>query len=140
MIKVVLFFFCMIVFVGFSQGTITIHGTVKDASSKEALIGATVFSATHGKGIITNGYGFYSLTLPKKDTLVLLVNYIGFKPKKLTLDGSKQNISLDVLLNSGIYMKEFVVEEDEITKLKNPDKSVVLEVEEIKKCQISLEK
>ncbi|MBT7655723.1 MAG: hypothetical protein HN591_03580 [Flavobacteriales bacterium] len=41
------------------------HGTVNDKNSGEPLIGATVIAQRLNQGVITNDYGFYSLSLPK---------------------------------------------------------------------------
>src|SRR4051812_22848753 len=48
---------------------ITISGYVKDAASKEALIGASVLNADSRAGTTTNQYGFFSLTIPVTDTI-----------------------------------------------------------------------
>jgi hypothetical protein len=47
-----------------AQQRITISGTVKDGSTGETLIGATVKlqSAVQNTGLATNAYGFYSIT------------------------------------------------------------------------------
>ena len=62
----------------------TISGYVKDAANGEALIGASIQDTKSKKGAGTNTFGFYSLTLPKSDTVVLLVTYLGYKPKGYT--------------------------------------------------------
>jgi hypothetical protein len=77
--------------------TVTISGYIQDASSKESLIGATLFSTNTQKGTTSNVYGFYSLTLPKSDTIGLIISYIGYQPqaKKLSIT---DNLRLDILL------------------------------------------
>ena len=78
---------------------ITISGYIKDAASKEALIGASVVNANAKTGTSTNLYGFFSLTVPAADTIELLISYQGYKiqAKKII---AKENIQLDVLLES----------------------------------------
>ncbi len=82
---------------------ITLSGYIHDALTKESLIGATIFSTNTKKGTTTNEYGFYSITLPKADTIGLVISYVGYQPqaKKLTTD---KNLRLDILLelNSSI--------------------------------------
>lgn len=56
----------------------TISGTVKDASTGESLLGASVYDTITRQGVATNEYGFFSLTL-KKGKHVLVVSYIGYK-------------------------------------------------------------
>ena len=45
----------------------TISGYVKEEVSNELLPGVTVFIPSLNTGIVTNGYGFYSMTLPEGD-------------------------------------------------------------------------
>jgi hypothetical protein len=60
-------------------------GTVRNAETGEALIGASIFvEELKTAGTTTNAYGFYSLTLPK-GTYTLRVQFIGFQTKKDTL-------------------------------------------------------
>ena len=68
---------------------IAISGYVKDAASKEALIGISVVNANTETGNSANQYGFFSLTVPVADTIELLVSYQGYKinAKKLYFCG-----------------------------------------------------
>ena len=47
----------------YAQETHTVSGYIKDASSGEALIGASIFLEEEGKGAATNVYGYYSFTV-----------------------------------------------------------------------------
>ena len=88
---------------------ITISGYVKDAASKEALIGATVVNANNKTGTSTNQYGFYSLTVPVADTIELLISFQGYKinAKKVV---AKENMRIEILLeNSGGTLGEVIV-------------------------------
>ena len=50
----------------FAQGRgVTVSGYVRDKSSGEAVIGATVYTSDKSAGTSSNNFGFYSLTLPK---------------------------------------------------------------------------
>ncbi len=82
-----------------SAQKITISGYVKDESSKEALIGASVVYANSKTGTSTNQYGFFSLTVSAADTVELIISYQGYKlqAKKIV---AKENIQLDVLMES----------------------------------------
>jgi hypothetical protein len=88
--------FCFILFhvVALSQ-KFTINGYVKDAKSGETLIGASITITESGKGVTTNAYGFYSLTL-EKGTYELVFSYVGYQPDvyKITLNGNKDYNSL----------------------------------------------
>lgn len=93
----------------FSQATFTISGTMEDASSGEALIGATIYVPSLSKGVNTNVYGFYSLTLPQGNYEVSY-SFIGYQKvtKTFALD---RNIKMDVELEpSSIMVEEAVIE------------------------------
>ena len=49
-----------------AQKNHTISGHVQDAESGEQLIGATLYSQGTRMGVVSNVYGFYSLTLPER--------------------------------------------------------------------------
>jgi hypothetical protein len=76
---------------------ITISGYIRDAASREALIGASVVNANTKSGITSNQYGFFSLTVPVADTIELLVSFTGYtiQAKKIS---TKQNLRLDIFL------------------------------------------
>ncbi|MDY8138307.1 TonB-dependent receptor [Aquimarina sp. 2201CG5-10] len=61
-----------------SQEKYTISGTISEQSSNETLIGVNVLFPEMGKGVVTNEYGFYSITLPE-GVYKLQVSYLGFK-------------------------------------------------------------
>ena len=81
-----------------AQQRFAISGTVRDASTGETLIGATVKlqSATQNSGIATNAYGFYSITAAEGE-YSLKVSYSGYQSntQKITLNKAlKINIEL----------------------------------------------
>lgn len=61
-----------------AQQHVTISGYVRDASTGEVLIGAVVTEGTLRHSTTTNGYGFYSLTLPS-GSHTILARYMGFE-------------------------------------------------------------
>ncbi|MER3329364.1 MAG: carboxypeptidase-like regulatory domain-containing protein, partial [Candidatus Kapaibacterium sp.] len=64
--KRIILLFLLVPFLNlFSQEEYTLSGYVKDKSSGESLIGATITIKDTKLGAVTNAYGFYSLTLPK---------------------------------------------------------------------------
>lgn len=93
---------------GMSQNH-TISGRLTDATTGEALIGANVFVTSLQKGATTNTYGFYSLTLPRMDSLGIAFTYVGYSPqfKKIYLG---QDFVLDIeLLPAADVLEEVVV-------------------------------
>jgi hypothetical protein len=103
-------FLFIVVFVTKAEAqNITLSGYIKDNDTKESLIGANVYSVDSKKGTSTNEYGFYSLTLPKKDTLNLVISYIGYvmQVKKIAVNG---NLRLDFFLEvNSAQLKEVVI-------------------------------
>lgn len=61
------------------SSTMTLNGYVTDAGSGESLIGATVYLPASGAGVLSNDYGFYSITLPTADSVDVAVSYVGYK-------------------------------------------------------------
>ena len=63
--KLVIFLFLFSCFYTSAQEKYTLSGTISDSNSNETLIGVTVFIPELKTGVLTNEYGFYSITLPK---------------------------------------------------------------------------
>ncbi|MEM7375049.1 MAG: carboxypeptidase-like regulatory domain-containing protein [Bacteroidota bacterium] len=63
---------------GYSQQKFTISGYVQDAETGEKLINAKVFDKTTAQGVITNSYGFFSLTLPEGQVSIVAA-YAGYQ-------------------------------------------------------------
>ena len=74
----------------------TLSGYLKDSLTNEFLIGATLHIENTSIGASSNAYGFYSLSVEKgKSTLV--VNYIGYVKRIIKVDISS-NVTLDISL------------------------------------------
>lgn len=90
-----------------AQQKYVISGFIKDAASKELLIGATVAVPKFKTGTVTNAYGFYSITLPT-DTFDLLISYVGYGVKAYKIN-LQQNQELNIELQETNKLKEAVV-------------------------------
>lgn len=103
--RITLVIFCLFIFLTFpgtSQNT-TLSGHIKDAKTGENLIGATIYNTNNKTGTTTNNYGFYSITIPSKDTLGMVFSYIGYSPqtkKIITTKSMVINIDLEEADNS----------------------------------------
>jgi len=73
------------------QNRFTISGYIKDSLNGESLIGATITVLGKTKGISSNQFGFFSITLVEGE-YDLVCSYIGFQPKvmRLKLDRDRQ--------------------------------------------------
>ena len=78
------------------SNSFTISGYVKEAGSGELLPGVTVYVPALSKGVTTNSYGFYSLTLPAGKH-ELKFTFVGYEPFNKALELAKDeelNVSL----------------------------------------------
>ncbi|NCU05675.1 MAG: carboxypeptidase-like regulatory domain-containing protein, partial [Chitinophagaceae bacterium] len=79
-----------------AQEKFTISGYVKDSTSNETIIGATISVKGRTKGISSNQYGFYSITLDK-GSYTLTVSHVGFTAKEIDLDlNSNTQLNFDL--------------------------------------------
>ncbi|MEY2596269.1 MAG: hypothetical protein RI965_1541 [Bacteroidota bacterium] len=114
---------CRIVFTRFSflvlltlsnflqaQEKFTISGYIRDSLSRETLIGSTIQIKELSRGVSSNQYGYFAITLPKGDYL-LVASFVGYYPleKKIKLDGdlvidfplmSKSSLSQEIVISS----------------------------------------
>ncbi len=80
----------------FSQGKFTLKGYIKDSLSGETLIGASVVINNESRGVSTNQYGYFSLTLPRGE-YKLIFSYIGYAPRLININFNT-NLSESILL------------------------------------------
>jgi hypothetical protein len=92
-----------------AQGRYTVNGTVRDKKTGEVLIGASVsFLETPRSGIVSNGYGFYSISAPK-GKYTLIVSFSGYLSDSIPIDLGR-NILLPVeLVTTGGELTEVVI-------------------------------
>lgn len=88
-----LFFFLLSTPSVFGQQKYTISGFIEDAGSGEKLISAAVYDNKSASGVVSNTYGFYSLTLTRGQ-VNLLMSYVGYNGQKLDF-----NLRHDTIIN-----------------------------------------
>lgn len=92
----------------FAQQKYTLNGYVRDASNGEELLGVTVYVKELKNGVISNSYGFYSLTLAP-GTYTIRYSFIGYEAVEMQVVLDKdisQNISLE---EESVELEEVVV-------------------------------
>ena len=96
----------LVSFHSIAQEKFTVNGYIKDSLSGETLIGASITILGSGKGVSSNQYGYYSLTLAKGN-YELTSSFLGYKAKlfNINLDSSKQ---VDILLVPNAFVAENV--------------------------------
>jgi hypothetical protein len=82
----------------YAQEKFTLSGFVSDKNNGENIIGVNIFCKELKQGVVSNTYGFYSLTLPAGNYEISF-SYIGYKTQvhNLNLDKDIQkNIAFDI--------------------------------------------
>jgi outer membrane cobalamin receptor len=93
----------------FSQEKFTVSGFVKEAQTGEFLIGSTVYIKENLKGVTTNQYGFYSITI-EGGNYTLDFSFLGLQSQQKKINLNKDlriNISLE---NASILTQEVIIE------------------------------
>lgn len=80
----------------FSQNKYTISGVVTDSATGESAIGANVYVKELMKGVATDVYGRYSITL-SEGTYTLVISYVGYKTVERIIH-LKENKKLNIRL------------------------------------------
>jgi hypothetical protein len=92
----------------FAQNKFTLSGTIRDASTGETLIGATVrITGASTAATLTNNYGYFALTQPE-GTYTVSVSYTGYAAVVKTINLTKDT-KLNEELKSAIDLAEVTV-------------------------------
>jgi hypothetical protein len=120
-----------------AQKKFTISGVVADEKNKETLIGVSLSVQETKTGLVTNEYGFYSITLPEGD-YTLQINYMGYQTvtEKITLNQDlKKNFYLSV--SSQQLDEVVIVDNKKRVDIRKPEMSVnKLTIQEIKEMPV----
>ena len=122
-IALVLTFLVFVPSISHAQDKLTINGYVRDASNGEALIGATVYVKEINNGVVTNVYGFYSITL---DPGAYTVNYsyVGYTTQSRNISLTKnQEVNIDLAIESEQLEELVVTAEREQANMENMEMS-----------------
>lgn len=90
-----------------AQEKFTLSGYIRDSLSRETLIGATLQSKLPPKGVSSNQYGYFSITLPTGHYTFLL-SYVGYMPTEVEVD-LKQDIVRDFYMLSKASLSQEIV-------------------------------
>ncbi len=92
----------------FAQPKHTISGTIRDHNTGETLIGATIVLLENPDlSVLSNGYGFYSITAPRKN-YTLVASFSGYKNDTLKIS-LLRNIMLPIELTPSMTQLQDVV-------------------------------
>ena len=91
----------------YAQKRYTVSGYIKDAATGETMIGATLAVKGNSRGINSNQYGFYSITL-NEGKYSIVYSYVGYKSVMINLD-LKADTVLNIDLPTGVQLSEEVI-------------------------------
>ncbi len=103
---------------------LTLSGYIKDASTGEDLIGASVYIDDLKSGTVSNMYGFYSLSLPK-GTYHIKVSYLGYQTFEYDVDLFESvTKNIQMVTNDQVINEVNVVGEKKDQNIKSIEMSV----------------
>ncbi|HDZ05932.1 hypothetical protein LCGC14_0122250 [marine sediment metagenome] len=123
-----------------AQESYTISGKITDIDNGETLFGASVFLEGTSIGVVTNEYGFYSISAPKGEYR-LLITYMGYSDIKEEVNLNKnQQFNFEISeVSTKLEEVEVIAEESEIAVLRKPEMSVLkMNIETVKQMPVVL--
>ena len=133
MLRLIICAFALLSFSSFSQETCTLSGYITNARDGETVIDAKVFIPSISKGVLTNTYGFYSLTVPCGTYQVeFRIGGMDTETKEIVLDG---DVQFDFEAGSDFQEVDEVIVNGEASDNTNSTKigQIELDIDEIKK-------
>lgn len=73
----------------------SISGYITDKKNRETLIGATIIINPVNKAVVSDKYGFYTITGLKPGSYELIISHIGYAPVKKTIALTDRGLVLD---------------------------------------------
>jgi hypothetical protein len=118
---------------------VTLSGTIKDSKTMETIFGANVYIEEFKTGIVSNEYGFYSITIPS-GKYSIKVSYMGFQTFEdsiILLQNSRRDFTLAE--NSKELQEVLVVSNKKHVAIRNTEMSVnKLSMQTIKQMPVVL--
>lgn len=115
---ILLIFLCTLVtfsLVAQEKQQFTVSGFVKEAVSSESLSGVNIYLPDLKIGTTTNNYGFYSITVPKSDSINLRISFVGYSTEIIKIILLK-DVELNVKLKPNQILKEVIISADQQEK------------------------
>jgi len=85
----------------------SISGYLTEAGSKEPLVGASIYVPKLKTGTVSNGFGYYALSLPM-DSVTIYYSYVGYEGRKIFISNPVSEIR-NISLNEGKTLSEVTV-------------------------------
>lgn len=81
-----------------------VHGFVEDSKTGERLPGASISTQDRTVGVITNNFGFFSISNPALLTSEVVVSYVGYTSRSLKLERKEDGRMLVITLDPSSEM------------------------------------
>lgn len=133
MFRLLLCALALLSFRSFSQETCTLSGYITNAKDGETIIDAKIFIPSLSKGVLTNTYGFYSLTVPCGTYQVeFRIGGMDTETREIELNG---DVQFDFEAGSNVQEVDEVIVNGEASENTKSTKigQIELDIEEIKK-------
>lgn len=104
-------------------GQQTVSGYVYDKNTKEVLIGTRLYCQKYNLGAKSNVYGYFSLTIPTQDSLLMFkVSLFGYQTQIIELNSNLTSTTIN--LSKGITLGSVTVTGDK-SLVKEPEMSTI---------------
>lgn len=115
-------------------GKYKLSGYVRDLQSGESLIGASIYDPNTSSGSNSNTYGYFSLNLPEKDSVLVYISFVGYIHKSVWVSGLKDQ-QIEVLLEAQNNLDAVTIRAEKADKISEGTgmSTVILTQEEIEK-------
>lgn len=118
-IVLIVFFLC----ISEIKAQVTVSGYVEDLKTGESLIGVNIVDKATKSGVVSNGYGFFSIKVPK-GTILLDISYIGYKGEQLSFYIGRDTVISIKMEESSYELKDLVISTKGDNKLVSTQMSV----------------
>lgn len=113
-ICLIIFFFCLIDLL--QAQSITVNGFIKESNSLENIDYALIMVGTGTIATQSNKYGFYSLSIPKTDSISIRISKIGYTTQTINI-ATNRDQRMDILLNpEAIELQTVFIKDQESEK------------------------
>jgi hypothetical protein len=122
--------FVLSISASFAQ-TVQLHGYVKDASTKEALVGVNITLKNQNTLVQSNNYGFFSLQLTANKRYQIIFSSVGFQNDTLEIVAQNQNKMERPLRRTDpidVYLKPLDYQLDEVVVEGNREPSKTTQI------------
>ncbi len=109
----------LILQISLSAQSVTVGGYVSDAENGEYIINALIHEKLGSHSVLTNNFGYFNLKIPKKDTVKIIVSYLGYKSKELKISNFSEihhiQLAPDNRIDEVVVRGEIPLEQRNIT-------------------------